>query len=63
VICYKYKTLDKRKKDNQSTSEKRFSLRKQKLYEQVGDWIKRILASKSIPLNPNAMLVEFWEQT
>ena len=46
VVCYKYKSLDKRKK----------------LYEnQVGDWIRRVLSGKDYHIEPKAtlMLVEF----
>jgi DNA polymerase-3 subunit delta len=62
VICYKYKTLDKRKKVTKVLGKNGLVYESKKLYEnQVGDWIKRILASKKYTIEPkaNAMLVEF----
>jgi DNA polymerase-3 subunit delta len=62
VICYKYKTLDKRKKTTKVLAKNGVVYESKKLYEnQVGDWIKRILASKKYTIEPkaNAMLVEF----
>lgn len=62
VICYKYKTLDKRKKATKSLAKTGLVYESKKLYEnQVGDWIKRILANKKYTIEPkaNAMLVEF----
>lgn len=62
VICYKYKTLDKRKKATKSLAKAGLVYESKKLYEnQVGDWIKRILAGKKYTIEPkaNAMLVEF----
>ena len=62
VICYKYKTLDTRKKTTKLLSKTGLVYESKKLYEnQVGDWIKRILASKKYTIEPkaNAMLVEF----
>ena len=62
VICYKYKTLDKRKKITKTLAKVGVVYESKKLYEnQVGDWIKRILASKKYTIEPkaNAMLVEF----
>jgi DNA polymerase-3 subunit delta len=62
VICYKYKTLDKRKKATKSLAKSGLVYESKKLYEnQVGDWIKRILANKKYTIEPkaNAMLVEF----
>jgi DNA polymerase-3 subunit delta len=62
VICYKYKTLDKRKKTTKVLAKNGLVYESKKLYEnQVGDWIKRILASKKYTIEPkaNAMLVEF----
>jgi DNA polymerase-3 subunit delta len=62
VICYKYKTLDKRKKVTKVLSKNGLVYESKKLYEnQVGDWIKRILANKKYTIEPkaNAMLVEF----
>lgn len=62
VFCYKYKTLDKRKKVTKLLAQKGVVFESKKLYEnQVGDWIKRILAGKKYTIDPkaNAMLVEF----
>lgn len=62
VICYKYKTLDKRKKLIKSISKKGVVLESKKLYEnQVGDWIFGVLKGKKYQIEPKAvhMLVEF----
>src|SRR3970040_2754587 len=62
VICYKYKTLDKRKKTTKLLAKSGLGYESKKLYEnQVGDWIKRMLAGKKYAIEPkaNAMLVEF----
>ena len=62
VFCYKYKTLDKRKKLNKELARTGLVYESKKLYDnQVGDWIKRVLAGKdySIELKASAMLVEF----
>jgi DNA polymerase-3 subunit delta len=62
VICYKYKTLDKRKKVTKLLVKNGIVYESKKLYEnQVGDWIKRVLAGKKYSIEPkaNAMLVEF----
>jgi DNA polymerase-3 subunit delta len=62
VICYKYKTLDKRKKVTKILAKNGIVYESKKLYEnQVGDWIKRVLAGKKYTIEPkaNAMLVEF----
>ena len=62
VICYKYKTLDKRKKLPKIIAKAGVLYESKKLYEnQVGDWIKRVLSGKSYSIEPkaNAMLVEF----
>ncbi|SHM67953.1 DNA polymerase III subunit delta [Flavobacterium xinjiangense] len=62
VFCYKYKTLDKRKKLTKLLAKSGVVFESKKLYEnQVGDWIKRILSGKKYLIEPkaNAMLVEF----
>jgi DNA polymerase-3 subunit delta len=62
VICYKYKTLDKRKKSTKLLAKSGVVYESKKLYEnQVGDWIKRVLAGKKYSIEPkaSAMLVEF----
>jgi DNA polymerase-3 subunit delta len=62
VFCYKYKTLDKRKKVTKTLAKNGIVYESKKLYEnQVGDWIKRVLAGKKYTIEPkaSAMLVEF----
>lgn len=62
VICYKYKTLDKRKKLMKTVVKNGVLLESKKLYEnQVPDWIRRVLAGKGYTITPKAaqMLVEF----
>ncbi|CAD0008101.1 MULTISPECIES: DNA polymerase III subunit delta [Flavobacterium] len=62
VFCYKYKTLDKRKKVTKLLAQNGIVYESKKLYEnQVADWIKRVLAGKKYTIDPkaNAMLVEF----
>ncbi|MBC5838059.1 DNA polymerase III subunit delta [Flavobacterium muglaense] len=62
VICYKYKTLDKRKKVTKTLAKAGIVYESKKLYEnQVGDWIKRVLSGKKYAIEPkaSAMLVEF----
>lgn len=62
VFCYKYKTLDKRKKATKVLAKNGLVYESKKLYEnQVGDWIKRVLAGKKYSIEPkaSAMLVEF----
>ena len=62
VFCYKYKTLDKRKKVTKLIAKNGVIFESKKLYEnQVGEWIKRVLAGKKYSIEPkaSAMLVEF----
>ncbi len=62
VICYKYKTLDKRKKVTKLFEKAGVVFESKKLYDnQVGQWITRVLQSKKYSIEPkaNAMLVEF----
>lgn len=62
VFCYKYKTLDKRKKITKLLDKKGLVFESKKLYEnQVGQWITRVLQGKKYTIEPkaNAMLVEF----
>lgn len=62
VFCYKYKTLDKRKKITKLLAKNGVVFESKKLYDnQVGDWIKRVLAGKKYQIEPKAtaMLVEF----
>lgn len=62
VICYKYKTLDKRKKTIKNIQKNGLVFESKKLYEnQVGQWITRVLQPKEykIDAKASAMLVEF----
>jgi len=62
VICYKYKTIDKRKKLYKAINKKGLLYESKKLYEnQVGEWIRRVLSGKGYQIEPKAilMLVEF----
>ena len=62
VFCYKYKTLDKRKKALKILAKNGLVYESKKLYEnQVGQWITRVLKPKGYEIEPkaNAMLVEF----
>jgi len=62
VFCYKYKTLDKRKKATKAIAKNGVVYESKKLYDnQIGDWIKRVLAGKKYSIEPkaSAMLVEF----
>lgn len=62
VFCYKYKTLDKRKKVTKVLDKHGLVYESKKLYEnQVGQWITRVLEGKGYMIEPkaNAMLVEF----
>jgi DNA polymerase-3 subunit delta len=62
VVCYKYKTLDKRKKVTKILAKNGVVYESKKLYEnQVGEWIKRVLSGKKYAIEPkaSAMLVEF----
>ena len=62
VICYKYKILDKRKKLSKIIGKNGLLFESKKLYEnQVGEWIRRVLAGKGYQIEPKAalMLLEF----
>ena len=62
VICYKYKTIDKRKKLAKTVAEVGCLFESKKLYEnQVSDWISSNLKDKGYQIEPKAvhMLVEF----
>ncbi len=62
VICYKYKTIDKRKKLYKALQKSSVVYNSKKLYEnQVGEWIRRVLLGKSYKIETKAtlMLVEF----
>ncbi len=62
VFCYKYKTLDKRKKLAKIIAKNGCLFESNKLYEnQVGEWLNGNLADKGYKIEPKAsvMLVEF----
>lgn len=62
VICYKYKTLDKRKKLSKLIAKNGCLFESKKLYDnQVGGWIGNELKGKGYTIEPkaNQMLVEF----
>ncbi len=62
VICYKYRSLDKRKKLGKMIAEKGVLFESKKLYEnQVGEWISSNLKERGYGIEPKAghMLVEF----
>ncbi|WP_417887178.1 DNA polymerase III subunit delta [Zunongwangia sp.] len=62
VLCYKYKTLDKRKKLYKTIQKNGVIFNSKKLYEnQVADWIVKNLNGKNLSISPKAsqMLVEF----
>jgi DNA polymerase-3 subunit delta len=62
VFCYKYKTLDKRKKLSKVIAKKGVLFESKKLYDnQVPDWIRRVLSGRGYTITPKAsqMLVEF----
>jgi len=62
IFAYKYKTLDKRKKVTKVLGKNGLVYESKKLYEnQVGDWLKRVLAGKKLNIEPKAaaMLVDF----
>ncbi len=62
VVCYKYKTLDKRKKLSKSLMRKGELFESKKLYEnKAPDWIRKVLAGRGYSIQPKAaqMLVEF----
>ncbi|WP_452223101.1 DNA polymerase III subunit delta [Lacinutrix chionoecetis] len=62
VICYKYKTVDKRKAVYKAIKKSGVVFESKKLYDnQVPDWIRRTLATKGYKIAPKAsqMLVEF----
>lgn len=62
VFCYKYKTLDKRKKVYKSLQKNGVLFESKKLREyQIEAWLKRIISGKGYQIEPkaSAMLVEF----
>lgn len=62
VICYKYKTLNKRKKLSKLLKQNGVLFESKKLYEnQVPDWIRRVMKGKGYTITHKAaqMLTEF----
>ncbi len=62
VFCYKYKTLDKRKKVSKLIEKNGLVFESKKLYEnKVAEWIVKVLRTKNFTIEPKAaaMLVEF----
>lgn len=62
VFCYKYKTLDKRKKVYKNIDKHGVIFESKKLKDyQIESWLKKILAAKKYAIEPKAtaMLVEF----
>lgn len=62
VFCYKYKTLDKRKKLTKTLAEKSVLFESTKLYDnQVPAWMQKIVTQNGFTINTKAshMLVEF----
>ena len=62
VICYKYKTIDKRKKLAKTIAQMGCLFESKKLYDnQVSDWINAVLRGQGYQIEPKAahMLVEF----
>ncbi len=62
VICYKYKTIDKRKKLAKILNKSGLLFESKKLYDnQMGDWIRQELAANNYRIEPKAasLLVEF----
>lgn len=62
VFCYKYKTLDKRKKVSKLIEKNGLVFESKKLYEnKVAEWIVKVLRTKDFTIEPKAaaMLVEF----
>ncbi|SKB61761.1 DNA polymerase III, delta subunit [Salegentibacter holothuriorum] len=62
VFCYKYKSLDKRKKLSKVLKKNGVLFESKRLYEnQVADWIMKTLKARNYTISPKAaqMLVEF----
>lgn len=58
VICYKYKTLDKRKKLSKTVAKNGLLFESKKLYDnQIGEWIRRVLAGKNYKIEPKATVI------
>ena len=62
VICYKYKTLDKRKKLTKTIAEKGLLFESKKVSDyMLPQWLKRVLSGKNLNIEPkaSAMLIDF----
>jgi len=62
VICFKYKTLDKRKKMVKTIEQNGLLFESKKLYDTaLPQWLKRVLSGKKLDIEPkaSAMLIEF----
>lgn len=62
VVCYKYKTLDKRKKMLKTIEQNGLLFESKKLYDTaLPQWLKRVLSGKKLDIEPkaSAMLIEF----
>ena len=62
VVCYKYKTLDKRTTLSKSIPKTGLLFESKKLYESaLPQWLKRVLSGKNLNIDPkaSAMLIEF----
>lgn len=62
VVCYKYKTLDKRKKMVKTIEKTGLLFESKKLYDNaLPQWLKRVLSGKKLDIEPkaSAMLIDF----
>ncbi|CAM4151062.1 DNA polymerase III subunit delta [Flavobacterium antarcticum] len=62
VVCYKYKTLDKRKKMVKTIEKTALLFESKKLYDTaLPQWLKRVLSGKKLDIEPkaSAMLIDF----
>ena len=62
VVCYKYKSLDKRKKLVKNITKSGLVFESKKLYDNVlPTWLKRVVAGKNLNIEPKAVaiLIEF----
>ncbi|WP_026978085.1 DNA polymerase III subunit delta [Flavobacterium tegetincola] len=62
VVCYKYKTLDKRTTFSKSIPKTGLLFESKKLYDTaLPQWLKRVLSGKKLDIEPkaSAMLIEF----
>jgi len=62
VVCYKYKTIDKRKSIAKLLAKQGMLFESKKLYDSaLPQWLKRVMAGKKLNIEPkaSAMLIEF----